>query len=280
MKLYQVSGSFVKEETIEINENIERTIIDIRDYNFSDVHQIVGNGVSFTGDPLLSYNISIAPSAATFTISSISGGISTITSSNQNFYTGIKIGDIVSYSKTGENVATFNKVNAINTSGRSLSIVSLPSVSGICSGNLPSSQITTNDLKKVTLEVLNTSDVSLYSKINKSNVANLDLTGSDITIRRSSTVTVSNGGCSLNSLLTSADLTFVPFDEEDYNLTFTDGSVEELSSQKVDISNKKLLNISKNGAARFTYTLNKINTTTSTSNRRTSTIYYPMYYYD
>ncbi len=262
MKLYQVSGSFVKEETIEINENIERTIINIRDYNFSDVHQIVGNGVSFTGDPLLSYNISIAPSAATFTISSISGGISTITSSNQNFYTGIKIGDIVSYSKTGENVVTFNKVSAINTSGRSLSIESLPSVSGICSGNLPSSQITTNDLKKVTLEVLNTSEVSLYSKINKSNVANLDLTGSDITIRRSSTVTVSNGGCSLNSLLTSADLTFVPFDEEDYNLTFTDGSVEELSSQKVDISNKKLLNISKNGEARFTYTLNKINTKT------------------
>ena len=89
------------------------------------------------------------------------------------------------------------------------------------------------------------------TKINKSNVANLDLTGSDITIREVRQLPFSNGGCSLNSLLTSADLTFVPFDEEDYNLTFTDGSVEELSSQKVDISNKKLFNISKNGEARL-----------------------------
>ena len=263
MKLYQVSGSFIKEETIEINETTERTIVNIRDYNFSDVHQLVGNGVSFTGDPLLSNQISIAPTGTQFTISANSGGISTVTTSNQNFYIGINTGDIISYSKQGESLPVYNQVNQISTSSKSLQIVALPSISGICSGSLPSSAITTNDLKKVTLEVLNTTNVSLYSKLNKSNIANLNLTGSDITIRRSILITITNNGyTNLSSLLTSADLTFVPFDEEDYNLTFSDGTIEALSNQKVDIQNNRLFNISKNGLATFTYTLNKINAKT------------------
>ena len=263
MKLYQVSGSFIKEETIEINETTERTIVNIRDYNFSDVHQLVGNGVSFTGDPLLSNQISIAPTGTQFTISANSGGISTVTTSNQNFYIGINTGDIISYSKQGESLPVYNQVNQISTSSKSLQIVALPSISGICSGSLPSSAITTNDLKKVTLEVLNTTNVSLYSKLNKSNIANLNLTGSDITIRKSILITITNNGyTNLSSLLTSADLTFVPFDEEDYNLTFSDGTIEALSNQKVDIQNNRLFNISKNGLATFTYTLNKINAKT------------------
>ena len=262
--LYQVSGSFISQEELEINgSNITRTISSIRDYNFSDVHQLVGNGVSFTGDPILSNKLSVAPTGTQFTISISSGGISTVTTSDQNFYIGIKTGDIISYTKQGENLTTYNQVNSINTSSKSLTIKPLPSISNVCIGSLPASTITTNDLKKVTLEVLNTSDISLYSKLNKSNIANLNLTSSDITIRRSISVTITNNGYSnLSSLLTSADLTFVPFDEEDYNLTFSDGTVEFLSEQKVDLQNYKLFNISKNGLATFTYTLNKINTKT------------------
>ena len=264
MTLYQVSGSFIIQEEIEINDsNLTRTIISIRDYNFSDVHQIVGNGVSFTGDPILSNKLSVAPTGTQFTISIASGGISTVTTSDQNFYIGIKTGDIISYTKQGENLPTYNQVNQVNTSSKSLIIKPLPSISNVCVGILPVSTITTNDFKKVTLEVLNTSEVSLYSKLNKSNIANLDLTSSNVTVRRSISIVINNGGYSnLSSLLTSADLTFVPFDEEDYNLTFSDGTVEFLSDQKVDLQNYKLFNISKNGSAIFTYTLNKINTKT------------------
>ena len=62
LTLYQVSGSFVKDEQIEINGiDNGRTITSSRDFNFSDVHQIVGNGVTFTADPLLSNSILLSP---------------------------------------------------------------------------------------------------------------------------------------------------------------------------------------------------------------------------
>jgi hypothetical protein len=262
LKLYQVSGTFVRNEQIEINGITDsRTIKLVRDYNFSDVHQIVGNGVSFTADPLLSNEILLSTPGSQFTISASSGGISTVTTSNSNFYVGINTGDVVSYTKQGETVPTFNKVNQISTTLKNIKIVSLPSVSGVCNGTLPSSNITVNDFKKVTLDITNsTKNISLYSKLNKFNISNLDLTGSDLIIRKSYNVTISNNGLS-QLLETDPNLTLEPFDEEDYNLAFVDGTVESLTDQKLIISGRTvtLQNISQNGKAILTATFKKIN---------------------
>ena len=262
LTLYQVSGSFIKDEQIEINGiDDSRTITSVLDYNFFDVHQIVGNGVSFTADPLLSNTISLSSPGSQFTISGASGGISSVTTSNSNFYVGINTGDIVSYTKQGQSIPTYNKVNKISTTSKVIEIVSLPSVAGICSGNLPSSTITTNDFKKITLEVTNnTKNISLYSKLNKLNISNLDLTSSDLIIRKSYNVVISNNGLS-QLLETDSNLTLEPFDEEDYNLAFIGGSIESLTDQKLVPSGRTitLQNISQNGNAILTVTFKKIN---------------------
>jgi hypothetical protein len=264
LTLYQVSGTFIPSEQIEINGvDNSRTIISLRDYDLTDVHQFVGNNVSFTADPILSSIINIAPPGTGFSISANSGGISTITTSNQNFYIGIKTGDIISYTKPGETLVTYNKVSSVSSTAKSISISRTPSVPQVCIGDLPSVALSNvTDVRKTTLEVLNTGNVSLYSKLNKSNIANINLQNSNISIRRTSTITITNGGCDISTLFTDSNLNFAPFSEEDYILTFNNGIVETLSNQKVDTINKVLRNISINGTATFTYTLNKVNVKT------------------
>ena len=263
LTLYQVSGSFITNEQIKINGlDISRTITSLKDYSLSDVHQIYSSG--FTADPILSKNLSVAEPGTQFTITS--GG--TVTTSNQNFYVGINVGDIVSYTKQGESVTTYNKVSVVSASAKSLTIVATTSVSGICSGALPSSTITVNDFKVVSLDVLNTKNAFLYARLNNSKVSNLDLTGSDVVFKKSYTINsgeIINGAWS-KTLETDTSLTFEPFDEEDYNLTSTDGTIAVLDSQKLvpsgrTISIQNLVGIGSTGAI-LTATLKKVNTKT------------------
>ena len=262
LTLYQVSGAFIANEQIKINGlDVSRSIASVKDYSLSDVHQIYSPG--FTADPILSRNLSVAEPGTQFTITS--GG--TVTTSNQNFYVGINVGDIVSYTKQGESVPTYNKVSVVSGSSKSLTIVTTTSVSGICSGALPGSTITVNDFKVVSLDVLNTKNAFLYARLNNSKVSNLDLTGSDVVFKKSYTITAgefSDGAWSA-TLETDTSLTFEPFDEEDYNLTFADGTVAILDNQKLVPSGRtiSIQNITVNsGAAILTANLKKINTKT------------------
>ena len=266
LTLYQVSGSFIANEQIKINGlDVSRTIASVKDYSLSDVHQIYSPG--FTGDPILSKTLSVAEPGTQFTITGNVGGISTVTTSNQNFYVGVNVGDVVSYTKQGESVPTYNKVSVVSGSSKSLTIVATTSISGVCSGALPGSTITVNDFKVVSLDVLNTKNAFLYARLNNSKVSNLDLTGSDVVFKKSYDIgagELSDGAWS-QTLETDTSLTFEPFDEEDYNLTFADGTVAVLDNQKLVPSGRtiSIQNITVNsGAAILTATLKKINTKT------------------
>lgn len=257
LTLYQVSGSFIVNEQIKINGlDVSRTIASVKDYSLSDVHQLYSPG--FTADPILSRNLSVAEPGTQFTITS--GG--TVTTSNQNFYVGINVGDIVSYTKQGESVSTYNKVSVVSGSSKSLTIVATTSVSGVCSGALPGSTITVNDFKVSSLDVLNTQNAFLYARLNNSKVSNLDLTGSDVVFKKSYSITAGefSDGAWSQTLETDTALTFEPFDEEDYNLTFADGTVAILDNQKLVPSGRtiSIQNITVNsGAATLTATLKK-----------------------
>lgn len=260
--LYQVSGTFSRNEQIKVNgEDYSRTIISIRDYSISDINQVIGtNGVSFTADTILSRPFLLAPSGSSFTVSASSGGISTVTTSSSNFYVGLSTGDIVSYTKTGENVPTYSRVSEVVATSNAVKIQATTSVSGVCSGTLPGSSITVSDFVKVTPQILNTNEAYLFSTLGDRNISNVDLTSSSIIIKKSYSVTIASNG--LNATLeTDPNLTLEPFDEEDYTLTFSNGVVESLNSQKLIVSGRTvtLQNISTNGSALLTVTFKKVN---------------------
>lgn len=263
INLYEVSGSFKSNELIKISGfDYNRTITSVRDYNLSDVHQIVGlnttTGIgSFTADPILSNVTLLSDPSTQFTITS-SG---TLTSSNFLFFDKLSVGDIVSYSIQGNTTPTYNKVSSISTQDRKVTLSPTTTVSGICSGILPTSTITVNDLRKVSLEVKNQNDAFLYAKVGQNNISNLNLQNSSIIVKKSYTVSISSNGFT-GVLETDQNLTLEPFDEEDYNLTYvSDGSVESLTSQKVSVLNRTitLSNLSKNGSAVLTVTYRKAN---------------------
>lgn len=246
--LYQTSGSFIPGESIKINgQESGRTITSIKDYNLSDVHQILANenisGTgSFTCDPVLSSNYFLSNPGAQFTITAASGGISTVTTSSNSFYNGVNVGDIVSYTKQGQSIITYNKVKSVNITSKTLILEPTTSVVGVSSGGLPTSTITVNDFKKVFLEVSNTSDAYLYSELNHKNVSQLNLNNSDFILRK--TYSISSGefsdGAWSQTLETDPNLTLEPFDEEDYTLTFSNGSIATLSDQKLTVSGRTI----------------------------------------
>jgi hypothetical protein len=266
LTLYQVSGTFIVDEQILCNEiDFNRTITSVTDYDLFDVHSIfsaASSGIgTFNADPVLEAQIPIAIPGTEFTITS--GG--SVTTSDQNFYNNIKVGDIVSYTKIGERVQTYNKVTSVNASARSIGISSVPSVSGICSGHLPTSTLTVSDFRLVSLAIRNTTDGFLYSGLPHSNISNLDLTNSSIKIKKSYTITIGASLSFSGTLETDEKLVLVPFDEEDYVLTHNStGLVESLNDQKLTVSGRtlSLQNLSvPSGEATLTVTYTKTKTT-------------------
>jgi len=282
LTLYQVSGTFSVGEQISGLDQT-RSIVTVTDYNLSDVHQIVANvGVSglgtFTADPVLSNSFYIASPDTSFTISAQSAGVSTITASSIDFYKNLKVGDIISYSKPGQNVLTYNKVSSINSALKQIGIVSTTDVTNVCDGDLPTSQIPTiPGVTKATLGVLNSTSASLYSKLRYNNISNLDLTSSEIKLKKSYIITVASNAYSA-TLETDPNLTLEDFSVENYNLTYnSSGIVETLNDQKLTVSGTTItlqkLSAS-SGQATLTVTYKKIKTSTrkKTYNRCASLI--------
>ena len=263
--LYQVNGQFQAGEQIEINGvDVSRSINRVEDYGVDDIKQLVGNdptNYKFSADPVLGLGHLIAPIATQFTVSAKSGGASTITSPSANFGSaGIKTGDIIQYSVSGNNVPTFNRVTA--QTATNITLEAVPDVTNVNSGALPSADVNVNDLFKVTLEVKNNSTAFLFSELTRPNVASVDTNGANLIFRKSYSITVANNAFS-GTLETDADLNLEPFDEEDYNLSFkTTGVVENLTDQKLTISGRTVtlsgLSVA-SGAAVLTVTWKKVN---------------------
>ena len=265
LTLYQVNGQFqVGEELFFNGVTSNRSVTEVEDYGVEDIKQIVSNDPTnypFTADPILNLGHLIAPVATQFTVSAAVGGASTISSPSASFAnSGIKTGDIIQYSVAGNSVPTFNRVTG--TTAIAISLEATTDVENVCSGALPTSQVSANDLFKVTLEVKNNSSAFLFTELTKPNVASVDLNGADVIFKKSYDVTVSSNAFS-GTLETDADLTLEPFDEEDYNLTFkTTGKTENLTDQKLTVSGRTVTLSgldTASGAAVLTVTWKKVN---------------------
>ena len=75
-------------------------------------------------------------------------------------------------------------------------------------------------------------DNTLFTVLPKKNIATVDLTSANISIRKEFTVNIS--GNQLSSAVTAGENeTFLPFDEERYALIRTDGTTEVLTADRL-----------------------------------------------
>lgn len=258
--LYQKNGEFIPNESFIIDGiSNSRVAIAITSYGISDiksVYGIVGSAKTFNADTIQSdfYNVGIA------TISASNGGISTITSTNENFPGKlVKVGNLVKFSNGTSSLPVYASVASVGKT--SISISGITTVTNINQGGLPTSTLNVSDLKILGTNQSRSNDDTLYTILPRPNIASVNLTDSSLTIRKTFNVTIS--GNQLSTPVTAGENeTFLPFDEERYSLIRSDGSTEVLTSDRFDFINGstqiQIYNLGANDTATLVATLRKI----------------------
>ena len=241
--LSQTSGRFSVGEAILINgtDLYPRIISSIKSYGSEDVksvYQSAGFSTVFLADTQLD-RIS---RPGLITISAESGGISTATISAPATFSGIRSDTIIRYQRTGLSTEVYNRVVSVSPSLTSLTLSGISTVNGICDGSLPAVEFSGLYSLGVS-EIKNEQSGFLYAELPNQNVSSVDLSSSTITFSAQSNITPTPSGNTLtvstgdfNLGINSTTSKFEAFDEERYSIFYSDGSIENLTSDKVSIS--------------------------------------------
>jgi hypothetical protein len=267
LTVYDTKGTFsIGEKLIFNGENNNRIIKKTRSYNINEVQSVygtVGSAYTFSGDTLPVVSLQLDQ----VNISARSGGTSIVTST-ENFFTGIvTTGNLVAFSNPGLTTTTLAVVQSV--SGKTLTIVGVTTVIGICDGALPTTAINPSDFKVLSSNVQNSIDNTLYTVLPKKNVESVDLSETNLTIRKQFNVLITQG--STQTLTADTDETFLPFDEERYVLITENGTTQSLRQENFVYSNgsKSLVvtGLTENGNAKLIATLRKINVKSKIKNK-------------
>ena len=266
---YNTKGKFSVGERL-IFDGIENNRISTAVTSFStndakSIYCIVGSAYTFTADTVQGVNFDIG----TVNISAIDSGtgISTVKSANSIFIGIATAGNLVSFTNPGNTVINFAKIESV--SQNSLTISGVTTVSGICEGALPTSDINPTNFALLSSKLQSSEDNTLYTQLPNSFVSSIDLTDSNLSIKRQFDVNITSN--STGTITAGVDQTFLPFDEERYVLIREDGTTEDLNSSKfVFTSGSRELTInglSGNGPAKLIATLRKINVKSKVKSR-------------
>ena len=248
IRLRQTSGTFIRGEQLIINglEIYSRSISEISVYDTSDIKQIYqptsvsGFTTSFIGDSVLDRQIPIGFNASD-TINITAGGV--VTSPGKVFNT-IKPGSIIRYQAPNKTTETFNIVSSVDSTGTSMVVVGVATVTGVCDGGVG---VATNlSFSLGTPKIRNSDKGYLYAELPNTNVSQVDLNDSILTFSAQSTsaksssspIVISVSDFSLPSGLSTA--LFAPFDEERYSVHYTDGTTQSLTSDQFSLLNNQV----------------------------------------
>ena len=241
VKLTQTSGTFVSGEQIIINgdESIVRSIRQLRINSIRDVKSVYqdtsavsGFAADFGGDVVLQKTavsgLGVADQIQIATNGVITGKSQVISS--------LKVGDIIKYPVAGQAVDSFNRIESVGLT--TAKVEAVQTVSGVCVGSLPSSAVLTN----VIIGSPIVSDKGgLFAPIGSNDISTVNLANSNLMISKQVTGQATNavtGALSIPITNASIGLTsalFETFDAERYYVAYSDGSIEDLTSDQVTL---------------------------------------------
>lgn len=242
INVQQTSGSFSVGEEILVNgsDEFSRSIAKIDVFGIQDVKSVyqdageTGLTTSFVADTFLQKKVANNFSSTDF-LSISATGVATCPGRS---FAGIKSDTIIRYQIPGSSLETFNRVNSVSTDGLTLNLASVPNVSGVCTGTLPSSTVFTTFSIGVP-SVQNEDKSSLYAKLDAKNISDVNLIGSDLTVKRQATGRSTNSVGNLAVTIADVGITsayFEPYDEERYSVIYSDGVVDQLTPDKVTLT--------------------------------------------
>lgn len=244
--LRQTSGTFVVGEGLIVNGiDLSRTVKEVRVYNTQNIKSVKQispfGGSDFTANSVLE-RFNFPGSISQISISSGSGGISTVTSTGRKFV-GINTDSIIRYQQVGLSTESYNRVSSVSSDALTLEVVAIsPSVSGVFNGSLPSSSIQVNGF--LGAPIIRGSG-TLYAPLPERNTSSVDLSNSTLYINNQLT----GKNVDLNNQIqldSSSDfsgigsVSWAPFDQERYGVGYTGGEIAPLSDDSVSISGNTL----------------------------------------
>ena len=237
LTVYQKNGDFINGEKLTFDNSTEtRVSTAFTSYGLSNVQSLyanVGASKTFSADIIPSVSTRIPSGNAQMSgTTNASGTISTITSPTVAFPGIVTTGNLIQYTRDGFTTPSFAKITQVNTN--SIIVTGVTTVTGVCDGGFSTSDIQLNDLSLLFTETKKTdNDENLFALLPKRNVESVDLTSSSIVLRKEYTVNITNN--STGTVNAGTNLIFLPFDEERYVLSRTDGTLEPLTEDKFDI---------------------------------------------
>ena len=244
LTLYEVEGQFNAFEPLSFN-GVDSGYVGVAITNFgiSDAKSIYGlanAGFStFNADVIQSPKTLVGVATITATATSGSIGISTVRSTNPRFPGNIKENNLVRYSDVNR-TGNFNSdpvfARVVSVGASHVTITGINTVTGVAIGGTVATQIEVQDFTVLTTQLQSSSDNTLFTVLPKSNIATVDLTGANITIRKEFTVNISSNQLS-TPVSVDENESFLPFDAERYSLIRSDGATEVLTSDRFSFSN-------------------------------------------
>ena len=247
--VYEKDGEFIQNEPFIFN-GIEDSrvataitssgIVDIKSvYNGPDLGNI-GIANTFAADTILESILNVGVATISAPTGGVSSGISTLTASSSNFLTRVKVNSVLSYSDVNTSISDPIGLRVVSVGATSVTVVPVETVNGVLSGAGTTSDRTVTDLKilgtKLSASVEDLDANALYTRLPKQFISDVDLTNSSLSIRKTFTVNIS--GNQLSSVVSAgANETFLAFDEERYSLIRSDGTTEELTSDRFVFTN-------------------------------------------
>ncbi len=264
---YDVRGRFNVGEKLIFNgvEENTRVVKDATEYGINKVrsiHAVNANGTFFSADTILEASEDIPEPGLNVSITGASSGVSTVSVANFNLDKVFDVGDLVSYTNSGNpEIVTYNKVSAVAKTNMRLEAIT--SVTGICAGALPTSAVQTTDFQKIETEIETSDDNTLYTEFPKDFVAKVNLEDSTIVVRKTFDINITDGAT--NAIQSGTDFTFLPFTAGRYVLTRNDGTIEELTDDKMTFNGSStqltIKGLGSNTAGVLVATCNKSNNT-------------------
>jgi hypothetical protein len=262
---YNTNGTFVPGEKLifDGSEKVGITTI-VVDYKVNDIKSVysnVGSGRTFTADIVQDINRSVGIVSITGVSTSL--GFSTISSPQVEFFKLVKTNDLVAFVNPQNNKLTYARI--ISSRANDITVVGVSTVSGVVDGGLPSSAQTISNLILLTTKYQNSQDDTLYTVLPKDKISDVDLSSSQIKVKKQFSATISSG-VFITPIL-PPNQSFDSFDEERYSLVTDSGVVVPISSSNFSnlSTNSRQLTLSNlpvNGPATLIATV-KVNTISS-----------------
>jgi len=272
------------------------SVVNVWSYTTEDIKSVyqaaanAGSSVNFTADSVL-YDKILPNFSSTDQLSVENDGVGVAKAKSFGKYftgaVGLKTDAIIQYNSENSENIVYNRVDSIEADGSILHLKAVETLSGynpqgnplaFILGDVPTG-IVTSTFRVKTPKIINLGRSGLYSPLPKRNISTIDLSDSNLVVTRQLTsqgITVDGTNKYIQidadsamentgdgSAVGISTALFEPFDAERYSIVYADGTIEELTSDQVQITGGFTvrfngLNAGSNTTATVNVTLKKI----------------------